>query len=190
MHKFACGFPSFQMISLMHNVLKMISGGPGFPGAAGRTGAPGNPGNPGTPGTPGFPGSKGEPGNPGGPGFNGGPGATGRPGNPGSPGFPGGTGAPGTPGSPGKCTSITKPSGLRDIVRFWAGGCPDCKVHGASIGPTWTLSAPDGPMLAPWTLLIRCGQAGMQAGRRAAGYSLWGTHISETAGWIYCIGVL
>ena len=30
---------------------------------------------------------------------------------------------------------------------------PDTKVHGANMGPTWVLSAPDGPMLAPWTLL-------------------------------------
>ena len=30
---------------------------------------------------------------------------------------------------------------------------PDDKVHGANMGPTWVLSAPDGPMLAPWTLL-------------------------------------
>ena len=30
---------------------------------------------------------------------------------------------------------------------------PDSKVHGANMGPTWVLSAPDGPMLAPWTLL-------------------------------------
>ena len=30
---------------------------------------------------------------------------------------------------------------------------PDGKVHGANMGPTWVLSAPDGPMLAPWTLL-------------------------------------
>ena len=30
---------------------------------------------------------------------------------------------------------------------------PDGKVHGAKMGPTWVLPAPDGPMLAPWTLL-------------------------------------
>ena len=32
---------------------------------------------------------------------------------------------------------------------------PDSKVHGANMGPTWVLSAPDGPMSAPWTLLSR-----------------------------------
>ena len=30
---------------------------------------------------------------------------------------------------------------------------PDSKLHGANMGPTWVLSAPDGPMLSPWTLL-------------------------------------
>ena len=30
---------------------------------------------------------------------------------------------------------------------------PDSKVHEANMRPTWFLSAPDGPMLAPWTLL-------------------------------------
>ena len=30
---------------------------------------------------------------------------------------------------------------------------PDSNVHGANKGPTWLLSAPDGPILAPWTLL-------------------------------------
>ena len=30
---------------------------------------------------------------------------------------------------------------------------PDSKVHGTSMGPTWVLSAPDGPILASWTLL-------------------------------------
>ena len=35
------------------------------------------------------------------------------------------------------------------LVRY-----PDSKVHGANMGPTWVLSAPDGPhVLAPWTLL-------------------------------------
>ena len=30
---------------------------------------------------------------------------------------------------------------------------PDSKIHGANMGPTWVLSAPDGPPLAPWALL-------------------------------------
>ena len=30
---------------------------------------------------------------------------------------------------------------------------PDSKPHGANMGPTWVLSAPDGPHVARWTLL-------------------------------------
>ena len=30
---------------------------------------------------------------------------------------------------------------------------PNNKVHGASMGPTWVLSAPDGPHVGSWTLL-------------------------------------
>ena len=32
---------------------------------------------------------------------------------------------------------------------------PDNKVHGASMGPTWVLSAPDGPHVGPMNLAIR-----------------------------------
>ena len=32
----------------------------------------------------------------------------------------------------------------------------DSRVHGANMGPTWALSAPVGPMLAPWILLSGC----------------------------------
>ena len=40
---------------------------------------------------------------------------------------------------------------------------PDNKIHGANMGPNWVLSAPDGPMLAQWTLLseIACPGEGM-----------------------------
>ena len=33
---------------------------------------------------------------------------------------------------------------------------PDSKVHGANIGPTWVLSAPDGPHVGHMDLAIRC----------------------------------
>ena len=33
--------------------------------------------------------------------------------------------------------------------------CPDSKVHGANMGPTWVLSAPDGPHVGPMSLAIR-----------------------------------
>ena len=29
---------------------------------------------------------------------------------------------------------------------------PDSKVHGANMGPTWVLSAPDGPCVGPMNL--------------------------------------
>ena len=32
---------------------------------------------------------------------------------------------------------------------------PDNKIHGASMGPTWVLSAPDGPHVGPMNLAIR-----------------------------------
>ena len=32
------------------------------------------------------------------------------------------------------------------------GNHPGSKVHGANMGPTWGLSAPDGPHVGPWTL--------------------------------------
>ena len=32
---------------------------------------------------------------------------------------------------------------------------PDSKVHGANMGPTWVLSAPDGPHAGPMNLAIR-----------------------------------
>ena len=31
---------------------------------------------------------------------------------------------------------------------------PDSKVHGANMGPTWVLSAPDGPHIGPMNLVI------------------------------------
>ena len=46
-------------------------------------------------------------------------------------------------------------------------GNPDSKVHGANMGPTWVLSAPDGPMLAQWTLLSG---------------NIWGVYISPKYG--------
>ena len=33
--------------------------------------------------------------------------------------------------------------------------CPDSKVHGTNMGPTWVLSAPDGPYVGPMNLAIR-----------------------------------
>ena len=32
---------------------------------------------------------------------------------------------------------------------------PDSKVHGANMGPTWVLPAPDGPHVGPMNLVVR-----------------------------------
>ena len=40
-----------------------------------------------------------------------------------------------------------------DSVMLWC--VPDSKVHGANVGPTWVLSAPDGPHVGPMNLAIR-----------------------------------
>ena len=37
----------------------------------------------------------------------------------------------------------------------WGLSIPDSKVHGANMGPTWVLSAPDGPHVGPTNLAIR-----------------------------------
>ena len=37
----------------------------------------------------------------------------------------------------------------------WIPSYPDSKVHGANMGPTWVLSAPDGPHVGPMHLAIR-----------------------------------
>ena len=40
------------------------------------------------------------------------------------------------------------------LKRLWK-DIPDNKVHGANVGPTWVLSAPDGPHLGPMNIAIR-----------------------------------
>ena len=37
--------------------------------------------------------------------------------------------------------------------KMWEENTPESKDHGANMGPTWVLSAPGGPHVAPWTLL-------------------------------------
>ena len=49
----------------------------------------------------------------------------------------------------------------RNIYWQWCRGIywyicnPDNKIHGANMGPTWVLSAPDGPHVGPMNLAIR-----------------------------------
>ena len=58
---------------------------------------------------------------------------------------------------------------------------PDNKVHGANMGPTWVLSAPDGPHVGPMNLAIR----GMLPCSHCWGYypgtlscsQVWATHL-------------
>ena len=42
--------------------------------------------------------------------------------------------------------------------------CPDSKVHGANMGPTWVLSAPDGPHVGSMDLAIRVVNIGSAPG--------------------------
>ena len=42
---------------------------------------------------------------------------------------------------------------VKGQIIFWT--IPDSKVHGANMGPTWVLSAPDGPHFGPMNLAIR-----------------------------------
>ena len=44
-------------------------------------------------------------------------------------------------------------SDMMVVIRRAMDISPDNKVHGGYMGPTWVLSAPHGPMFAPWTLL-------------------------------------
>ena len=41
------------------------------------------------------------------------------------------------------------------LMKLVCGNNPDSKVHGANTGPTWVLSAPDGPHVGPMNLAIR-----------------------------------
>ena len=43
----------------------------------------------------------------------------------------------------------------RNIICIGVFLYPDSKVHGANMGPTWVLSAPDGPHVSPMNLAIR-----------------------------------
>ena len=60
------------------------------------------------------------------------------------------------PSNTGEC-----PHPLKCIIKLWwkkqtlLWKNPDNKVHGANMGPTWVLSAPDGPHVGPMNLVIR-----------------------------------
>ena len=52
--------------------------------------------------------------------------------------------------SPG-CVIVDR--GLGASHNAWCEDSPDSKFHRANMGPIWGRQDPDGPMLAPWTLL-------------------------------------
>ena len=44
---------------------------------------------------------------------------------------------------------------LLDLIWLLLKRTPDSKIHGANMGPTWVLPAPDGPHVGPMNLAIR-----------------------------------
>ena len=56
---------------------------------------------------------------------------------------------------------------------------PDTKVHGENMGPTWVLSAPDGPHIGPMNLDIR-----VPAYKLPALYQEWPPYI-----WVWTPGI-
>ena len=65
---------------------------------------------------------------------------------------------------------------------------PDSKVHGANMGPTWVLSAPDGPHVGPMNLAIRVvlqGDSNLKGCQAASHLSdTWHHTWAETLHWI------
>ena len=56
----------------------------------------------------------------------------------------------------GKCTTFQKSSSTNtDKIQIHEANNPDSKVYGANMGPTWVLSAPDGPHVGPMNLATR-----------------------------------
>ena len=43
---------------------------------------------------------------------------------------------------------------MQGVDGQWSKNDPDSKVHGANMGSTWVLSAPDGPHVGPMNLAI------------------------------------
>ena len=50
---------------------------------------------------------------------------------------------------------LNKTSWLSSLLTHFHTYYPDSKVHGANMGSTWVLSAPDGPYVGPMNLAIR-----------------------------------
>ena len=59
---------------------------------------------------------------------------------------------------------------------------PDSKVHGAYMGLTWVLSAPDGPHVGPMNLAIKVGTTVPTLGQRLADIAVWAVlHLIKTS---------
>ena len=53
------------------------------------------------------------------------------------------------------CRIILRPFSLHSMITDIGKTSPDSKVHGANMGPSWVLPAPDGPHVGPMNLAIR-----------------------------------
>ena len=66
----------------------------------------------------------------------------------------------------------------------------DSKVHEANMGPTWVLSAPDGPKVGPWTLLSGIFQKNCMVVRTGRKSILWwhhGLHHETILTYLVCL---
>ena len=53
-----------------------------------------------------------------------------------------------------KITFLRLPKLFKALESYWLKRYPDSKVHGANMGPTWVLSAPDEPHVGPMNFVI------------------------------------
>ena len=76
-------------------------------------------------------------------------------------------------------------SKMVDILSWSQCANPDKKVHGANMGPTWVLSAPDGPHVGPMNFAMREGGQEITISKSMT----WGLpHNNKTLGNIDCPG--
>ena len=69
------------------------------------------------------------------------------------------------------CSKLARAS-ANGLGCFLGETAPESKVHGTNMGPTWVLSTPDGPMLAPWTLLSGVVLSTTAMGESAVAYDM------------------
>ena len=66
---------------------------------------------------------------------------------------------------------------------------PDSKLHGANMGPTWVLSAPDGPHVGPMNLAMRGSQVNVNAIHNTGQYRMEAKHYKPQTV-LECVGSL